>query len=214
MKRILCIIAVISILLTSVYAESTAMNDAQKIDLFNLGIMVGDEDGDLRLSDTITRAEAVKMICTAGNINIYVAEENTFPDVSENHWAYKFICAAKANDIINGDENGNFNPEAPITNEEIVKILVCLLGYDAYAERNGGYPAGYTAAGTRYGITTGLQLDINTPALRNDVGIMICNALDIPLMVQNISLDGNVEYIIMDGTNYNEKITLRSKLIK
>ncbi len=209
MKRTLCtIVTVICILLTTVYADGIKMNDKQKTDLYNLGIMVGDENGDLRLDRTITRAEAVKIICTAANIAADVAEKISFPDVSEEHWAYKYICAAKANGIIDGDENGNFNPEAAITNEEIVKILVCLLGYNAYADANGGYPAGYTAAGTRFGITEGLQLDINTSAIRNDVGIMICNALDIPLMVQKaITPEGAAEYIIED-------VTLRDKLTK
>ncbi len=214
MKRtFFIIITLISILLTSVHADSAVMNNTQKSDLYNFGIMVGDGNGNLRLDDTITRAEAVKMICIAGNISTDTTEEYVFPDVKNEHWAYKFICAAKANNIINGDENGNFNPEAKITNEEIVKILVSLLGYSAYAEMNGGYPAGYTAAGTRYGITTGLQLDVNTPATRNDVGIMIFNTLDIPIMVKRLSPQGNIEYVIMDGTNYIEKITLRSKLL-
>ncbi len=215
MKRKLCIIiTVISILLTTVYADATPMNDAQKSDLYNLGIMVGDEDGDLRLTDTITRAEAVKIICTAGNISTDKAYQNVFPDVAESHWAYKFICAAKSNGIINGDENGNFNPEANITNEEIVKMIVSLLGYDPLAVHSGGYPAGYTMAGTRIGVTKGMQLDISTPAIRNDVGIMICNALDIPIMMENpYSPDGSVEYIIMDGATYSEKITLRIKLL-
>ncbi len=213
MKKIFfIIITVISILLTSVYADGLTLSDAQKSDLYNLKIMVGDENGDLRLGDTITRAEAVKMICTAGNIPTYDEFESTFPDVAESHWAYKFICAAKANNIIDGDEYGNFNPEANITNEEIVKILVCLLGYQEMAETRSGYPAGYTTTASQFGITTGLQLAVNTPALRNDVGIMICNALDIPIMLERLSPEGNIEYVIMDGTAHTEKVTLRSNL--
>ncbi len=214
MKKIIAIILIISTLLVSVYADSTKLTDTQKTDLYNLGIMVGDENGDLRLNDSITRAEAIKIICTAGSITTDKPESNTFPDVADNHWAYKFVCAAKANKIIDGDENGNFNPEANITNEEIIKILVCLLGYGKYAEMNGGYPAGYMVAGARFGITTGLQLEVNTPATRNDVGVMICNSLDIPIMAESLSSDGNGEYIIMDGTGYNKEITLRNNINK
>ncbi len=212
MKKILCIITALSFILSTLaYAEGASITEAQKSDLHNLGIMVGDEDGNLRLNDTITRAEAIKMICIAGNIPTYDEFKNTFPDVDKNHWAYKFFCAAVKNDIIIGD--GNLNPECNITNEEIVKILVRLLGYSEFAEMQGGYPAGYMMAGTRFGITSTLQLAINTPATRNDVGIMICNALDIPIMIQNpYSPDGAVEYIILDGSNQTEKVTLRSKL--
>ena len=129
-------------------------------------------------------------------------EENLFKDVAVNHWAYKYICAVKENGIVIGDDNGNFNPESNITNEEIVKMIVCLLGYGEMAEMQGGYPAGYTATATRIGITNNLNLKTKTPATRNDVAIMISNALDTPIMVQKSEGEDendNVAYIILDG---------------
>ena len=206
MKKILSIILVVVQLLTiTAFADGIQLTDAQKEDLYNLGIMSGDENGDLRLNDNITRAEAAKMICVAGNINLPSnTDEIIFDDVAVNHWAYQYIYAAKENKIINGDGNGNFNPENDITNEEIVKMIVCLLGYGEMAEQQSGYPAGYTATASRIGITSSLNLKTKTPATRNDVAIMISNALDTPIMVEKSEGEDendNTAYVILDGKN-------------
>lgn len=206
MKKILSIILICLQLLTiTAFADGIQLTDAQKEDLYNLGIMTGDENGDLRLYDNITRAEAAKMICVAGNINLPSnTGEKIFDDVAADHWAYQYIYAAKENKIINGDGNGNFNPENNVTNEEIVKMIVCLLGYGEMAEQQSGYPAGYTATASRIGITSNLNLKTKTPATRNDVAIMISNALDTPIMVEKSEGEeenDNTVYIILDGKN-------------
>ncbi|MGN0178383.1 MAG: S-layer homology domain-containing protein [Monoglobaceae bacterium] len=206
MKKILSVILVVIQLLTvTAFADTVQLTDGQKEDLYNLGIMIGDENGDLRLNDNITRAEAAKMMCISGNISLPSdVKENIFNDVAPGHWAYKYIYAAKEHDIVNGDGNGNFRPESNITNEEIVKMIVCLLGYSEMAEMNGGYPAGYTATATRIGITSNLNLKTKTPAIRNDVAIMISNALDTPIMVEKSEGEdenGGVAYVILDGKN-------------
>lgn len=206
MKKILSVILVVIQLLTvTAFADTVQLTDGQKEDLYNLGVMLGDENGDLRLNDNITRAEAAKMMCVAGNISLPSdIKENIFNDIAPEHWAYKYIYAAKEHNIVNGDGNGNFRPESNITNEEIVKMIVCLLGYSEMAEMNGGYPAGYTATATRIGITSNLNLKTKTPATRNDVAIMISNALDTPIMVEKSEgedEDEDTVYIILDGKN-------------
>lgn len=209
-KIILVVLVILSILITPVFAEDLQMNEEQKADLYNLGIMTGDENGDLRLNDTITRAEAIKMICVAGELKATSADEEMFPDVDESHWAYKYIYIAKTNGVIEGDEKGFFNPEDNVTNEEIIKMIVCLTGYHVAAETRGGYPAGYTSQASRIGITEGMQFEVNVPAIRKDVGIMISKALDIPMMIEGeTDEEGGVSYIIADGLNGAPNITLR-----
>lgn len=204
--------------MTSALCVSAAeMNSAQAERLSSLGIMNGDPDGNMRLNDNITRAEAAKMLCIAKTTQDVIDSSEiteSFKDVPESHWAYRYICYAKKNGIVNGDENGNFNPEANITNAEIAKMVVSLLGYSVFADNNGGYPIGYMLAATRFGVTDGLTLVTDSPAIRNDVGIMINNALDIPLMV-NTSENGEEEFSIMDGNNgYPGKTLLTEKTAK
>lgn len=209
MKRMIALVMAVSILL-GVTTGVCALEDIQKSTLYDLGIMVGDETGDLHLERTITRAEAAKMICVAGNIvsQTEFSETDGFPDVSSSHWAFPYICALKEAGIVNGDEKGNFNPENEITNEEIVKMIVALLGYNELAVMRGGFPAGYTMQANALGVTKGLQFAVNIPAVRRDVAVMIYQALDVPLM----TMKEEGVYIINDGKNGVPLKTLRKNI--
>lgn len=210
-SSLLCLAAMLG---TASLAWAQTPAEAQLRDLSAFGIMTGDENGNLRLEDTITRAEAVKMVCTAGGIKADAnAQEQPFDDVTQAHWAYGYICAAKQADIVNGDEAGHFNPESRVTNEEIVKMLVCLLGYTPLTEARGGYPAGYTAAAAQIGITEDMQLPVNTPAVRGDVAVMFGRALDVPLMRRDEDEEDAV-FFVADGKNGHPSETLRSALLK
>lgn len=212
MKRTICTGMAALTLMGVCGAYAQKITPVQLDDLKKFNIMTGDaETGDLRLGDNITRAEAAKMLCTAAGFDTDAAEDS-FPDVPKDHWAYKYIYAAKQNGLVAGDENGNFNPYSNITNEEFVKMAVCLVGYGVFAEVNGGYPMGYVTAAARYGLTKNLQLETETAAKREDVAIIISNALDTPLMVNKGSSEDEVEWIIMDGNGENEKKTLRIRL--
>ena len=215
MKKIISLILVVVLTLPlSVMANAATITDVQKNDLAALGIMTGDRDGNLRLNDTITRAEAIKMICVAGGIKTALIETNAFPDVPESHWAYRYIAAAKANEIVNGDDKGNFNPESNVTNEEIIKMAVCLVGYGAKAHNNGGYPAGYTSVASEIGLTKDMQFALNTSAIRNDVGVIIHNALNVPIMIETDGEKDGKDCIIMDGKNGTELVSLKTLVKK
>lgn len=218
MKKIIsAILAAVSILTITSYARAPRLTDEQADDLGGFGIMTGDPDGNRRLEDNITRAEAVKMICTAGNLKVSTLEDEAciFPDVSAEHWAYDYINTAESNNIVSGDENGFFNPESNVTNEEIIKMITSLIGYGYWAEQNGSFPSGYTSIASKLGITADMQFDINTAAVRNDVAVMIYRALDIPLLIQQVDEDGNDiddAYVMANGTSDIPYITLRKKL--
>ncbi len=210
-KLISCILVLIMSLSVVAFA---APSDEQLKDLKDLKIMVGDEDGNMRLEDTITRAEAAKMICVVQGLTADSfadnVESSAFPDVPDTHWAKNYINCVKELGIVVGDENGNFNPEATITNEEIIKMLIVALGYSPMADQTGGYPMGYTRTAQKIGLTEGLMLEVDVPAIRGDVATMFAVALDIPLMAQTSwSPDGSTSYAILDGSAGTEKKTLR-----
>ena len=70
MKKLFSIFFVLVIMTSvSAYAAAPALTGQQKNELKQYGIMIGDEDGDLHLDDTITRAELAKVICVAGNLD-------------------------------------------------------------------------------------------------------------------------------------------------
>lgn len=186
-------------------ASAANITEAQKEVLKKYNIMTGDEDGKFREDDNITRAEAVRIICSAGKVE-KKTDVQPFIDVSPEHWAYAYICAAKDNGIVVGDGEGFFNPESNVTHEEMAKMIICLLGYGQTAYFMGGYPTGYTKIASELGITKDMRFELNTPVKRGDVGIMMYKSLDIPLVETS---DDGLSATIMDGENGVERKTLK-----
>ncbi len=178
--------------------EETRRNERLK----NYGIMVGDPDGNFNPYRILSRAELTKIAVVMSNPNFaetVIEQPAEFTDVDAEHWAYPYIAYAKQADIIDGYPDGSFKPESDITCAEAAKVFVSLLGYTSFAEQNGGYPTGYMKAASRYGIMNGLEIKAEYPITRSDTAIMVCNALDIPLM-KPIPGDESA-YAIYDGTS-------------
>jgi len=210
MKKILCMILTIA-LVCSAAALASEPTQNQLDDLKRYGIMEGDPDGALRLEDGIKRSEAVKIICTMLCHKPQEYAVSSFPDIAPGHWATPWIDAAHALGLVEGDDNGLFRPNDPVTNEEFIKMLVVSLGYEPMADAKGGFPAGYVAAAARCGITDGFQLAVNAPAKRGDIAVMTARALDVPVMVQT-GFGAQVEYRVLDGKDGYDYRTLRHEL--
>ena len=131
MKKAISLLGACFMLMSVVVVGAAELTNEQQSVLYSYGIMVGDENGDLRLNDTITRAEAVKMICCARSMDISSNEslplEQPFNDVPAHHWAIQYIHAAKLVGIIDGDENGNFAPKKTSTRAETAVVLYRIL---------------------------------------------------------------------------------------
>ncbi len=158
---------------------------------------------------TINRAEAAKIIVTMMGMGECERTDTKFIDVPKEYWASGYINHAQEMGIINGHGDGTFKPEQKLTNEQFVKMLVVALGYEPSVA--GVYPTGYFAKATQLGITKNLDLTGTDDAKRSDVAVMVYNALNIPIMYQD-GYGSFVSYIIADGKNGVEKITLRIKL--
>ena len=132
MKRLTAIILAAIILLSSfepvVAAEkSTTENKKIKWMIENNFIVGRGQTKDLKLEDTITRAEFTRMVLVAKGEENLAKEDSTsksdFKDVPNTHWAEKFISYAKQKGYISGYPDGNFRPEGEITYEEMISIL-------------------------------------------------------------------------------------------
>lgn len=95
------------------------------------GIVAGYPDGTYRPNDSFTRAEAAVFAVKAAGIDVSAYEDvdTVFSDVSG--WATKWIVAAYENGLAAGKGNGIFDPEAKVTREEFVTMLVTAAGIDA-----------------------------------------------------------------------------------
>ena len=81
--------------------------------------------------------------------------------------------------VINGMGNNRFEPDSKVTFSQLVKMLVCILGYNSLEDIS--YPYGYLEKGKELGITKDLNLDNDTPLKRAECAYLINNALYIPV---------------------------------
>lgn len=115
---------------------------------------------------------------------LFIFSKNTiFTDVPTEHWASKYIYFLVMEGAINGYDDGTFRPENTINYEELSKMLVCLTGYESYAENTGGYPNGYMSYAKSLGITNDLAFNNTDNVTRAHAAIMISKTLDVPLVV-------------------------------
>lgn len=170
------------------YAEAVTVLSA-------LEIINGYEDGTFKPEGKITRAEYAAIVCRILDLDD-AAQANKvggiFTDVAADHWASGYIATAFQAGVINGMGDGTFAPEAEVTYEQAVKMLVAALGYELKAQTMGGYPTGYMMIANQESITVGTT---NTAggASRATVARLTYNSLTVPLMEQYTW--GSDEYI-------------------
>jgi hypothetical protein len=85
------------------------------------GILSGYPDGSFRPDTFITRAEFCKAFALALSI-APSSIKSAFPDL-ESHWARDYILALFQLRMIQGYADGSFQPDSPITREEVATIL-------------------------------------------------------------------------------------------
>ena len=218
MKKLLKIVLVGVMVLSMCFSvvlsnEVNADLEQRVVGLKEYGILKGDPDGNMRLEDKITRAEAIALLIRANSEMNEIAQKEMvdvkFEDVI-GHWAVQEICFAHQNGLVDGRSETTFEPEKNVTNTEFIKMLVTLLGYKPMAERM-GYPQGYAITANQKGITEGLNLNLDNDAVRGDIVKIISNSLDVPMMVQS-GFGAYEEYTVMDGKNGVKLVTLRTIL--
>ena len=161
--------------------------------LAGLGIILGDGGANtFRPEAGITRAEFCVIVARLKNMGaLNVPAETSFKDVTTavcDEWKVKAIRIASDLKVVAGMGDGTFQPDSPVTYEQAVKMLVCLLKYEPMAKGLGGWPAGYIAAGSQIGLTAKAVATATEPAPRQIIAQLVYNALDIPEM--NTTTDG------------------------
>ena len=194
-KRILAFfVAVMLTFSTLVISASakTTLDDKELMDVKTFRLL----EDEAKLEKEISRAEFARLTVRLTNREQFAYAMGTtdaFSDVPASHWANIYVGLLRSLKIISGDGSTCFYPERAITYNEALKILVGALGYDLYAQNEGGYPFGYNAVAMRLGMTKGVSCgDTLTYA---DAMQMFYNCLDIGYMEQE-TITGQEEYYI------------------
>jgi uncharacterized lipoprotein YddW (UPF0748 family) len=100
------------------WAESTINEFVTK------GYIAGYEDNTFKPDNSITRAEFVKIVNKVFGFT-EIGTEN-FDDVQSSNWFYHDICIGVTVGYINGKSENKFDPNAPITREEVASIITSI----------------------------------------------------------------------------------------
>ena len=199
LKKVISAIAALAVSASSIVAFAAGYPDVPETasykqavtELTALGIVEGTDNGTFEPDQNVTRAQIAKMIVAAkGSSDLSAAEaqkgQNTkFDDVTGSHWAagYISVATAKGTKFVDGYSDTEFGPEDNVTFAQATKMIVSALGYEQYAENEGGWPGGYLNYGYTLGIADGVSASNDTELTRAQVAQMIDNALKAPICV-------------------------------
>lgn len=141
-KRILSVFLAFCLVLTlfPMAAFAVSFDDTQghwgkaSIDRWaGYGVLNGDK-GHFNPNGQMTRAQFAQML--ANMLGYTEKAPNTFPDVKGDAWYAEAILKLKAAGVILGDNNGNANPNKPITRQEAAVMLCRAFHIDTSAYQN------------------------------------------------------------------------------
>lgn len=135
MKKYICLFTVVFVFILGNLNINASVNDLSKCSTYsktavqylsNSKIVTGDNAGNFYPKKEVTRAEFVTMLVNTLGIDaskFVQGYPNNFKDVSDEHWAKKYILAAQQYKLVSGVSQDNFNPDGKITREQMATIL-------------------------------------------------------------------------------------------
>ncbi|MBE6910038.1 MAG: S-layer homology domain-containing protein [Ruminococcaceae bacterium] len=179
-------------------ASFTDISDAETAraapTLAGLGII--DSASSFRPNDSLTRAEACKMVIGAMGLRAKVSayeKKTLFSDVKPSMWYTGYVNLAYSQGIISGLGNGTFGPNDTLSYGQLATMLLRMLGYTS-AETGSVWPVDQINFCESLGVSSGLGLNGNQTLTRAQAAVMICRALK-----TDKNGTGKPYYTAMDG---------------
>lgn len=88
-----------------------------------LGILSGYNDSTFRPNNSVTRAEALKIVLEANKVQPQNAPGLQYRDVATTDWFAPYVNTAYQTGLVKGYADGTFKPYQPITRAEAAKII-------------------------------------------------------------------------------------------
>ena len=201
MKKVLSFVLVLSMILGSfgmAFATDYAGSDYEDAItmLTTLGVVEGYTDGTFKPEKVVTRAEAATMIIKAMDLQDYAVGKAAFTDM-EGHWANPFVAYAVSLGFVKGNTDGTFAPDAAVTSDQMITMLVQALGYEAQY-LVGGYPGAFVNQAKTLGMLEGVKSG-SQGATRGEVAQLIYNTLDCEFV--RYDKDGNLNAVSRGDDN-------------
>lgn len=195
-----------SLWIPAAFADGGGMRASTEINLLTaVGVYDEIASANAASEQAVTRAEAVyyALLLSGADKNDFAGYyEPIFADVPQTHKYAGAITMAVSLHIIS--EDSVFQPDENVTVNEMTKMLVSVLGYHAYAQLNGGYPAGYIMVANKQGLFGGITVSGEKELTFRDMTVMLNNALHADFMEQ-VSAGDKIDFQTEKG------VTLLSK---
>ncbi len=148
MKKLLALVLALVMTMSLVTISNAAFKDADKISnkeavdvMAAVGVLAGYDNGEFGATDTLTRAQACKIIAYL-DLGKDVAEAlpavQVFSDLPASNWAAKYVAYCADAGYVSGVGDNKFAPDEKVTGYQFGKMLLCALGYDATIEEMTG----------------------------------------------------------------------------
>lgn len=146
--------------------------------LNDLGILP--EITETQALEQITRAEFAEVVVNmvGGADELTSSPRRIYADVMPEDPAAPYIEYLYDKGIMVGYENAEFKPENNITVSEVLKVMIVITGYSAYAENAGGYPDGYYAQAVTSDMLRGVSGKIAENITWADIAEIARNVLE------------------------------------
>lgn len=144
-----------------------------------LGIMTGDQNGNMNLNASVTRAQFAKMMVMASSYRDTVGESggmSVFSDVKSSYWGAEYIRIAVEQGWVQGYSDGTFRPDKTITTEEAATALLRMLGYTS-EDLAGTYPQAQLSKYRALGLGDGVSAGQGEALTREEVMVIFYNLM-------------------------------------
>lgn len=210
MKKMVCAVLCTATLLSTLpmLPVQAAFGDQTTIQqvVGALGIITGDQTGNLNLTGNVTRAEFAKMLVSASTLKDTVSptgNASPFQDVPYTHWAANYIKTAVSQGWLTGYLDGSYRPENNVTAAEAATAVLKLLGYTS-SDFSGAYPSGQMALYKSLGLGDGISASAKTTMSRQSCMRLFFNLLSVKskdssdkyavTLGYSLDSDGNPDY--------------------
>ncbi len=228
MKRFLTFALMLGLLCTASFFPASASSDAVSDEVITqvigaLGIMTGDENGNLNLSDNVTRAEFARMLVAASSYKdkvSAVSNVSPFRDVPYTHWAAAYVKTAVEQGWLTGYLDGTYHPEQNITLEEADTGVLKLLGYST-TDFSGAYPYGQLSLANSLGLNDRISASQGDTMTRQDMMYLFYNLLSADTkegtaysesLGYTLDADGNIDYLSVIADTLDGPFVVQSSL--
>ncbi len=213
-KRVISLLLTLCMVLGFGAVAGAETSDRVRTQIEGLGLMQGYENGEFGAEDELTRAQMAMIVARLLQLENVSVGGDPFTDVAEDHWAYGVITTLYDMEIINGMGDGTFMPERSVNYFEAVKMLVAVLGYEQFAEDQGGYPGGYNMQAGKMGILKDVTAKEGT-ITRGEVAQLLYNSLRIRPIGGNFMQNYlNADYTLYDILTDNKDLVRITGVLK